>query len=321
MAANSRSALVQAVNYFTVWELLGHRWAEANRAWKAIKSFVDVDKPLPADIGEAIGLLSSDPGRVRKTQDLVNRRMAELAEGDLILARGRPGYPRQLEQTSDAPEILFIRGNPEILQGPALAVVGTRRPSEEGLRRSQKLGHLLALHHVVVASGLARGIDRAAHIGALSVGGDTIAVLGTPLTTCYPKEHESLQRQIGEVGALASQFYPGCGVRPSHFPMRNAVMSGLCLGTIVVEASETSGALIQARQCLRQGRKLFIPQSALDNKSLSWPQRFIQYRNAHRFREIDDLLDALSQEGLLPEASRSCEEVQVHPYPIEPVRL
>lgn len=321
MIADRGSSWVRAINYFTVWELLERRTAEVNRAWNAIRSALDVNKPLPSDVGGLIGLLSLDPSLVRKTQDHVERSMSELARGDLVLVRGGPGYPKLLGEVADAPEILFVRGDAELLHEPALAVVGTRHPSEEGARRAQKLGHLLAQRHLVVASGLARGIDRAAHVGALSVGGDTIAVLGTPLTTCYPKEHAALQRQISEVGALVSQFYPGAGVRSFYFPMRNAVMSGLCLGTIVVEASETSGALIQARQCLGQGRKLFIPQSALDNDRLLWPKRFIKQQNAHQFREIDDLLEALSQEGLIPEATRGLEEVQVCPQPIEPVRL
>lgn len=320
MPVNGRLARMRAINYFTVWELLGRRTALVNQAWRTVKSLVNVDKVLPPDIGDAIGLLDLDPSQVKKEQDNVEHWMAKLAPSDLILVRGEPGYPRLLGETDDAPEVLFVRGNAELLHRHALAVVGTRDPSEEGIRRSQKLGHLLAQRHLVVASGLARGIDRAAHIGALSVGGDTVAVLGTPLTACYPKENEALQVQIGEVGALVSQFYPGAGVQPFYFPMRNAVMSGLCLGTIVVEASETSGALIQARQCLRQGRKLFIPQSALDNKRLKWPQQFIAERNSYRFAEIDDLLDALAREHLLTHGSTD-EEVEVCVQLIEPVRL
>ena len=140
-----------------------------------------------------------------------------------------------------------------------------------------------------MVSGLAKGIDQAAHRGALEAGGDTMAVLGTPLNRVYPAEHKSLQQLIGEAGLLVTQFTPSGKVQPYNFPLRNATMSGLSLGTIVVEASETSGALIQARKCLQQGRKLFIPQSAIDNPSLSWPKTY-RDRGAIVFSEVDPVL-------------------------------
>jgi len=216
-----------------------------------------------------------------------------------VLELGEPDYPPLLAHVSDAPRFVFIRGRLELLDGrPAIAVVGTRAPTEEGRLRARKLGYLLAKRRIVVVSGLARGIDEAAHRGALEIGGDTVAVLGTPLTRAYPREHAELQSLIGTVGALLSQFYPGAGVKRHFFPMRNATMSGLCLGTVVVEASETSGALIQARKCLQQGRKLFIPQSALDNPRLTWPKRFLE-QGAHSFRAIDDLMRVLEAERLI----------------------
>ncbi|MDA8261837.1 MAG: DNA-protecting protein DprA [Actinomycetota bacterium] len=227
------------------------------------------------------------------------RHSGALEPDDRVLALGDGDYPPVLAQVPGAPRFLFVHGRLELLDGrPALAVVGTREPTDAGRRRARKLGYLLAKLGIVVVSGLARGIDGEAHRGALAIGGDTVAVLGTPLSRTYPQEHAALQVQIGTVGALVSQFHPAAGIKRHFFPMRNATMSGLCLGTVVVEASETSGALIQARQCLQQGRKLFIPQSALDNPRLTWPKRFLS-QGAHAFREIDDLMRVLAAEGLV----------------------
>lgn len=145
-------------------------------------------------------------------------------------------------------------------------------------------------------SGLARGIDRAAHEGCLVAGGKTVAVLGTPLDRVYPREHAPSQELIGEVGAAVSQFCPGFPVRRHFFPARNANMSGLSLGTVVVEASETSGVLIQARKALEQGRKLFIPQSAVDDPLISWPRRFLE-KGAVALRTINEVIAALKERG------------------------
>jgi DNA processing protein len=154
-----------------------------------------------------------------------------------------------------------------------------------------------------VFSGLATGIDTNAHLGALEGGGNTVAVLGTPIVRSYPRENETLQQRIAKVGTLVSQFAPGTATTRASFPIRNATMSGLALGTVVIEASETSGALIQARRCLEQNRKLFIPQSAIENKSISWPKKFEQ-RGAIVFRTIGELLAALELESLIPSAQQ-----------------
>lgn len=321
MPEGKNGFFTRAANYFTIWELFGRRTEDVNIIWQRLRSLIDVDRPLPADTYKLLGIFDTGASRIRETQEKVKRHLSKLAADDIILARGELGYPRLLEETEGAPEFLFVRGNVQLLHEPTLAVVGTRNPSEQGARRAQKLGHLLAEHGIVVASGLAKGIDKAAHMGALSVGGNTIAVIGTPLTRVYPKEHEELQRQISEVGAVVSQFYPGAGVQKFYFPMRNAVMSGLSLGTIVVEASETSGALIQARQCLKQGRKLFIPQSAVDNENLSWPKKYLQRPNAHSFSQIEDLLTALEQEHLFSWQSKIVAEGAIDTQPLQPINL
>ncbi|MEA2719536.1 MAG: processing protein [Candidatus Eremiobacteraeota bacterium] len=131
-----------------------------------------------------------------------------LERGDVVLRRGDAGYPERLAATADAPPVLFVRGNVEVLELPAIAIVGARDASDAGRARARKLARLLAQRGIVVASGLARGIDTAAHRGALDAGGITFAVIATPLTRCYPSENAELQRRIGQVGALVSQSAP-----------------------------------------------------------------------------------------------------------------
>lgn len=288
--------LQRAVNYFAIWELLGHNPERTAEVWWKAKSLFDVNQLLEAQALQSLGYLDVDAELLPVAQKRVAEAMKRhLAENDFIFEKCTQAWPSILEDLAadpDIPEFLFVRGHPELLDRTALAVVGTRHPSEEGRRRARKLGLLLARRNIVVTSGLALGIDESAHMGALEAGGATVAVLGTPLHITYPKQHLELQRLIGEAGALVSQFYPGAKVHPMNFPMRDAVMSALCRGTVVVEAGETSGALIQARKALAQGRKLFIPQSALDNPNITWPARFLR-RGAIKFGTIDEVLAAI----------------------------
>jgi DNA processing protein len=273
--------------YFALWEILGRKPGPLGTIWSDLKQQPNLQWPPRVGLGTDIVGPDADAvyTRVRASIDGLSRDV-------VVLEKGVSPYPHLLEKTSDAPEFIFVEGRLETLEAPCLAIVGTRNPSDEGRARAYKLGYLLAKRGVTVVSGLARGIDKAAHQGAIAVGGNTVAVLGTPIDTYYPAEHEALQKTIARAGLLVSQFYPGGGVRRYNFPMRNAVMSALCLGTTVVEASETSGALIQARQCLKQGRKLLIPRSAVENPHLTWPKTYLAC-GAICFSEIDEVLAAL----------------------------
>lgn len=217
-----------------------------------------------------------------------------------VVERGSPHYPARLAVLDEAPPFITADGDVDVLARPTVAIVGTRQPSSAGMQRARYLAYQLARRQVVVASGLARGIDEAAHTGALHAGGVTVAVLGTPVDRTYPREHAVLQGRIAETGALVSQFPPGMRVQRHFFPMRNAVMSGLSLATVVVEASETSGALIQARACLRQGRKLFIPRSATLRPDLGWPAKFAE-QGARVFDSVDQVLEELNVHGIVQE--------------------
>ncbi len=178
-------------------------------------------------------------------------------------------YPPNLKQIADPPPYLIARGLLEANDTCCVAVVGARAASEAGLRMAQRLGFELAAHGFVVVSGLARGIDGAAHRGALEAGGRTIAVLGCGIDVAYPPEHRGLADTIVERrGAILSELPLGTAPLPENFPSRNRILSGLALGVVIVEAAEKSGSLITARMALEQDRQVFaVPGSPLSGKT------------------------------------------------------
>lgn len=167
-------------------------------------------------------------------------------------------YPASLRMVHNRPPFLMVRGTliPEDVR--AMAVVGTRQPSEEGLATAREISQELAQRHITVVSGLARGIDTAAHEGALAGRGRTIAVFGTGIDVVYPAENRSLALRVASSGACVSQFWPSMRGAPWTFPVRNLVTSGLSIGTVVVEASETSGARLQAVAALEHGKRVLL---------------------------------------------------------------
>lgn len=176
-------------------------------------------------------------------------------------------YPRLLVETANPPLVLWTRGEVTALAGPAVAVVGSRAASPYALQVADRLATNLAAAGVVVVSGLARGVDAAAHRGALKAG-RTIAVLGSGPDVIYPPEHDALADQIAASGAVISELWPGARPLPAHFPLRNRIISGLALATVVVEASERSGSLITARCGLEQGRDVMaVPGNVLSGRS------------------------------------------------------
>jgi DNA processing protein len=187
-----------------------------------------------------------------------------------------PAYPFLLKEIPAPPAMLFVRGGVELLKRRCVAVVGSRKASQKGLDLAARIARGLARQGLVVVSGLARGIDAAAHRAVLSVDrGKTVAVLGTPIDRIYPAEHKELQQEIARMGLLVSQFPSGLPVSRFNFPERNRVMAGICEATVVVEAGDTSGAVIQARQCLSQGRALFITDIVRNTPSLRWPSTYL----------------------------------------------
>ncbi len=178
-------------------------------------------------------------------------------------------YPPALKQIADPPLLLYARGNVKVLSRHAVAVVGTRRPTPYGLQVTRRLAKDLAERQLVIVSGLARGIDSAAHFGALDAQGVTVAVQGRGMDEIYPAENKKLAEKILESGAVISEFPLGTGPMPENFPIRNRIISGLSLGVMVVEASEYSGSLITARLATEQNREVFaVPGNVTSPQSL-----------------------------------------------------
>jgi DNA processing protein len=211
-----------------------------------------------------------------------------------VRIHGAGEYPQKLRDADHPVELLYFQGAWELVNTRCAAIVGTRKPSEDGRLRAAKLARLLVADGFTIVSGLARGIDTIAHTTAMAEGGFTIAVLGTPITECYPPENRKLQQKIADEHLLISQV-PIVRYARQHFrgkthffPERNATISALTEATIIVEAGETSGTLIQARHALKQKRKLFILDSCFQNPSLSWPHAFAK-QGAIRVTDYDDI--------------------------------
>lgn len=185
--------------------------------------------------------------------------------GRAILTLADQTYPLQLREISDAPPVLFVRGNPDLLGTTQVAVVGSRRPTETGREIAYEFAKSLAAHSITITSGMAYGIDAAAHLGTLAVASGTIAVLGNGLDRTYPARHQKLAERIVQSGALVSEFPIGTPPLAAHFPHRNRIISGLSLGVIVVEAGQRSGSLITARLAADQGREVFAVPGSVFN--------------------------------------------------------
>lgn len=219
-----------------------------------------------------------------------------------IRIEGTIDYPNQLQDADHPLALFYYQGLWDLVYTPGVAVVGTRNPSDDGIKRAKKLVKALVDAKYTIYSGLAAGIDTVAHKTAIECGGSTIAVIGTPLWMCYPKENSTLQKEIIKNHLLISQVpivsYEEKGIDFTRlfFPARNITMAALSKATIIVEAGETSGTLKQAKAALKQGRKVFILNSNFENTALSWPKK-LEAQGAIRAHEIEDILQGLKSDA------------------------
>jgi DNA processing protein len=222
---------------------------------------------LPAELMQAL----RRPDRARLAADL-----AWLgAPGRRLLGWHDPDYPALLRRGPNPPPLLFVAGDAGLLWHPQVAIVGSRHPSPGGRERSRRFGRAFASAGWAVTSGLAQGIDTAAHEGALSAG-RTVAVVGTGLDQAYPPGNAALMARIAAQGAVVSEHPPGTPALPSHFPSRNRIIAGLSLATLVVEAAMRSGALISARLAAEAGREVFALPGSIDNPMARGCHRLIR---------------------------------------------
>jgi DNA processing protein len=206
---------------------------------------------LPAQVAQAIVRKEAFK---RAEKELAGVRMVS---GCRLLNWTEPEYPQTLLQIYDPPVLLYVRGDPQVLNLPSLGIVGTRRPTLYGTQMAQRLGRDLAVRGLVILSGMARGIDAIGHQGAMAANGRAIGVLGTGIDVCYPKENKKLYEKILQRGAIISEFPLRTHPAPENFPVRNRIVAGIPLGVVVVEGAQYSGSLITARLAMEFGREVF----------------------------------------------------------------
>lgn len=259
--------------------------------------------------GSAEAVLRASPSALREVSGVGPKLCARLAsaaeeidaEGEIALCHAQQvrivmdtdaEYPALLRQVPDPPGVLFVRGELRPQDELALAIVGTRHPTMYGVRQAERLAGSLARAGMTVVSGLARGIDAAAHRGALAAGGRTLAVLASGVLNIYPPEHVELARAVVEHGALVSESPPRAEPLAGTFPQRNRVISGLALGVLVVEAGDHSGALITARHAMEQGREVFAVPGRIDDRTSRGCHRLIR-DGAKLVETVEDILEEL----------------------------
>ncbi len=223
--------------------------------------------------------------------------------GFSIAVNGTLGWPRKLEDSARPTPILYYRGDLGLLDSTSVSVVGSRKASDAGCARARRLARELVQAGATIVTGLARGIDTEAANAALDARGSVIGVIGTPIDEAYPKENRDLHDRIARDHLLISQVpffrYAKEPFRAhrAHFPERNELMASVSDATVIVEASDTSGTLIQARACMHQGRPLFLLRSLVDNDEVSWPKRFMGQAGVFALEDTQQILDVIKAYG------------------------
>lgn len=263
-----------------------------------IEAFGSASKAIsaPASAWRSLGLppISADARRSPEIRDGASAALAWLERpAQHLLMWDQPEYPALLAQIDDAPPLLFVAGEPNILEKPQLAMVGSRRASRPGMDTAAAFSRSLASAGFVITSGLALGIDGAAHQAALDVGGQTIGVLGTGLENFYPQRHRQLAAaMIAQGSAVVSEFPLDAAPQAGNFPRRNRIISGLSLGVLVVEASMASGSLITAKLAAEQGREVYAIPGSIHHPGAKGCHQLIR-DGATLVESIEHILDGL----------------------------
>ncbi|WP_255460672.1 DNA-processing protein DprA [Edaphobacter albus] len=254
----------------------------ATRTWRVMEKLGEPERLFEASLTELEGL-GMPAHSAQFVFDGKARAAAEdewsrvVANGGAILTPYEKGYPERLREIYDPPAVLWIRGDVSLLSRPGIAIVGTRHPSPYGAGMAEALARDLAARRLTILSGMARGVDTAAHKGALQARGKTVAVWGTGIDVVYPKENKRLAEQIIESGGTIVSEYPlGTFPAPQNFPVRNRILSGMSIGVLVIEAGEHSGTRITARLAMEQNRDIYAVPGNVTNKNAWGPNTLIK---------------------------------------------
>jgi len=288
------------------------------KARKIAEHFGSAENVLKATLTELEGAgmqaVSAQSLATGRSLELAHDELGRAAQADVsLLCFDDSAYPAQLKQIYDPPLILYVRGNSQAISQPGIAVVGTRHPTPYGLGMAERLACDLAARGLVIFSGLARGVDAAAHRGAITAKGKTVAVFGTGVDEIYPKENRRLVEQmLGLGGAIISEFPLNTFPAPQNFPIRNRIISGISLGVLVVEAAEYSGTRITSRCALEQNRDLYAVPGNVTNKN-SWGPNTLIKQGAKLVATWDDVWEELPADvrlALQPSAGNESNGVQ-----------
>jgi DNA processing protein len=274
--------------------LLLQRLVKSRRAAELLEAHGEPLTALQAlDVRDQLTLEMTEPARYEAQLDEVLAELEMWQDEDItLLTVLDTAYPRNLRLVYDRPLVLWMHGALSANDDRSVAVVGTRKASPAGLGRARQISRQLVDAGYVVVSGLAAGIDTASHVATLDAGGRTIAVIGTGLRQVFPKQNAKLQERLAADSAVISQFEPDQEPRKWTFPMRNAVMSGLARATVVVEASYTSGARMQARLALEHGRPVVLMDSLLEHE---WARTYAQRPGVYVVSEVSEVVDRLDR--------------------------
>ncbi len=297
MAAADRAVQEQTLQWLALTLTPGLGPTRARRLVEHFGNVADVFRASLTEL-EATGLLSVSAQALGtgKAMDLAQEEIARAsAAGVQLVSLDDPAYPPRLKQIYDPPLILYVRGAIDVLAQPGIAVVGTRHPTPYGSGMAERLAIDLAARGLIIQSGMARGVDTAAHRGAIAGKGKTVAVFGTGVDVSYPKENTRLSEQIVAVGgALISEFPLGTFAAPQNFPIRNRIISGMSMGVLVVEAAEYSGTRITARCALEQNREVFAVPGNVTNKN-SWGPNTLIKQGAKLVATWEDVWEELPE--------------------------
>lgn len=286
----------EALNFATMMNALDYTEHKLEPFFESFSKTVDVSMPMDSKVLLTLyaDFFMASPDKIYYEYKEAFKAFSRLLRTDEIIKRGSPDYPQLLLETQQAPRFLYIRGRKSLLyERRTVALVGSRNASETAKDNTRRVAESLGRNGIIVVSGLAKGIDVTAHKSALNKGYNTIAVIGTNLNQYYPKENSDVQKEIENKGLVISPFSPAAKTQRWFFPLRNGVMSGLSLATVIMEAGETSGALKQADFALKQGRQILIPEKALQMETITWPAKYVK-RGAEVVKTPSDIIRKLS---------------------------
>ena len=290
MSANERQI---ARDLLVAWSFLEFLTpARSRRLREAFEPIEHAANASPVDLATLLSISEEQACNVTKALTLPGMQERVAATRDRVVTILDAQYSPLLREIYDPPLVLYFRGNLDLLSTPALAMVGSRRASPYGISVAQKLARELSGAGLTIVSGLARGIDAAAHEATLRNGAATIAVLGTGIDIVYPRFHRRLFEEIAEHGLILTEFLPGTTPAPQNFPVRNRIIAGLSLGAVVVEASARSGSLITARMAMEEGREVFALPGPITSPGSEGAHRLIQ-AGAKLVHDANDVLEEL----------------------------